>query len=203
MASRGHLGGLAEATFLALRVLDASGKDVVLIETVGVGQSEIEVASVVDVVVLVLQPGSGDSVQALKAGVMEIPDIICINKKDHAEAKAMRSELRHALSLTPAALRPVVVETDARCGDGVPELWAAVEERRTALGPDGLEQRRRESLERELRTVAVARATAVIERTLEQRAEGLVARLEAREVDPLQAVGELFAAAFDDARQSA
>ena len=203
MASRGHLGGVAEATFLALRVLDAAGKDVVLIETVGVGQSEIEVASVVDVVVLVLQPGSGDSVQALKAGVMEIPDVICINKKDHPEAKAMRSELRHALSLAPAALRPTVIETDARSGEGVADLWAAVEERRTSLGADGLEQRRRESLERELRTVAVARATAVIERTLEQRAAGLVARLEAREVDPLAAVGELFGAAFDDARQSA
>jgi len=203
MASRGHLGGLAQATFLALRVLDAAGKDVVLIETVGVGQSEIEVASVVDVVVLVLQPGSGDSVQALKAGVMEIPDVICINKKDHPEAKAMRSELRHALSLAPAALRPTVVETEARGGEGVPELWAAVEDWRSSLGSEGLEQRRRESLERELRTVAVARATAVIERTLAARAEGLVARLEAREVDPLAAVGELFRAAFDDARTSA
>jgi LAO/AO transport system kinase len=203
MASRGHLGGLAQATFLALRVLDAAGKDVVLIETVGVGQSEIEVASVVDVVVLVLQPGSGDSVQALKAGVMEIPDVICINKKDHPEAKAMRSELRHALSLAPAALRPTVVETEARSGEGVPELWSAVEDRRASLGAEGLEQRRRESLERELRTVAVARATGVIERTLAERAEGLVARLEARDVDPLAAVGELFRAAFDDARRSA
>ncbi len=202
MASRGHLGGLAQATFLALRVLDAAGKDVVLIETVGVGQSEIEVASVVDVVVLVLQPGSGDSVQALKAGVMEIPDIICINKKDHPEAKSMRAELRHALSLTPAGIRPVVVETDARSGDGVPELWAAVEERRAALGPEGLELRRRASLERELRTVAVARAAAVIERTLGERATDLVRRLEARDTDPLAAVGELFAAAFEDAHQS-
>jgi LAO/AO transport system kinase len=202
MASRGHLGGLAEATFLALRVLDAAGRDVVLIETVGVGQSEIEVASVVDIVVLVLQPGSGDSVQALKAGVMEIPDIICINKKDHPEAKAMRSELRHALSLTPAGLRPTVVETDARSGEGVAELWAAVEERRALLGDEGLEARRRTSLERELRTVAVARAAAVIERTLHERATDLVRRLEARDVDPLAAVGELFAAAFEDARQS-
>jgi LAO/AO transport system kinase len=202
MASRGHLGGLAQATFLALRVLDAAGKDVVLIETVGVGQSEIEVASVVDTVVLVLQPGSGDSVQALKAGVMEIPDIICINKKDHPEAKSMRSELRHALSLTPAGVRPTVVETDARSGEGVPELWAAVEECRALLGAEGLELRRRASLERELRTVAVARAAAVIERTLGERATDLVQRLEARDVDPLAAVGELFAAAFEDARQS-
>ena len=201
MASRGHLGGLAQATFLALRVLDAAGRDVVLIETVGVGQSEIEVASVVDAVVLVLQPGSGDSVQALKAGVMEIPDIICINKKDHPEAKAMRSELRHALSLTPAGVRPLVVETNARSGEGVAELWAAVEERRAALGPEGLELRRRASLERELRTVAVARAAAVIERTLGARARDLVRRLEERATDPLAAVDELFAAAFEETHE--
>jgi len=141
-------------------------------------------------------------VQALKAGVMEIPDIICINKKDHPEAKAMRSELRHALSLTPAGVRPTVVETDARSGEGIAELWAAVEERRALLGEEGLEARRRASLERELRTVAVARAAAVIERTLHERATDLVRRLEARDVDPLAAVGELFAAAFEDARQS-
>jgi putative protein kinase ArgK-like GTPase of G3E family len=85
----------------------------------------------------------------------------------------------------------------------VPELWSAVEDRRASLGAEGLEQRRRESLERELRTVAVARAAGVIERTLAERAEGLVARLEARDVDPLAAVGELFRAAFDDARRSA
>ena len=133
-------------------MLDAAGKDVVLIETVGVGQSEIEVASVVDVVVLVLQPGSGDSVQALKAGVMEIPDIICINKKDHPDAKAMR------VRAAPRA----VADAGRRCGrpwsrptrasgEGVAELWAAVEERRAPLGPEGLEARRRASLERELR----------------------------------------------------
>jgi putative protein kinase ArgK-like GTPase of G3E family len=115
----------------------------------------------------------------------------------------MRAELRHALSLTPAELRPTVVETDARAGDGVAGLWEAVAERRAALGEEGLEQRRRESLERELRTVAVARATAVIERTLADRAESLVERLETRQLDPLAAVGELFGVAFDDARRPA
>ena len=134
-------------------MLDAAGKDVVLIETVGVGQSEIEVASVVDVVVLVLQPGSGDSIQALKAGVMEIPDIICINKKDHPEAKAMRVRAApRAVADAGRACGPTVVETDARSGEGVPELWAAVEERRAALGVGGRSSaRRRASLERELR----------------------------------------------------
>ncbi len=197
MGSRGHLGGLAEATFLALHVLDASGRDVILVETVGVGQSEIEVASVVDVVVLVLQPGSGDAVQALKAGVMEIPDVLCINKRDHPEAKAMRSALRHALSLAPPGERPLVVETDARAGDGIDDLWAAIGERRAGLGPDGLTARRRSNLEREVRTVAIARATTVVERTLAERGPELVGRLGRHETDPLAAVAELYDAAFE------
>ena len=89
MSTRGHMGGLAEATLQALLLLDASGKDIVFIETVGTGQSEIEVIGVVDTVVLVLMPGSGDSIQALKAGIMEIPDVIAINKLDHPGAKTM------------------------------------------------------------------------------------------------------------------
>ena len=90
MSTRGYLGGVSEATLQALLVLDAAGKDVLLLETVGVGQSEVEVASVADTVVLVLQPGSGDSIQALKAGVMEIPDVIVINKADHPATRTMR-----------------------------------------------------------------------------------------------------------------
>src|SRR5207237_903250 len=93
MSTRGHLGGISEATLQALLVLDASGIDVLLVETVGVGQSEVEVVSVADTVVLVLMPGSGDSIQALKAGIMEIPDVIVINKADHPGTRTMRSEL--------------------------------------------------------------------------------------------------------------
>ncbi len=200
MGTRGHLGGLAEATFLAMRVLDAAGKDAVLIETVGVGQSEIEVASVVDVVVLVLQPGSGDAVQALKAGVMEIPDVICVNKRDHPDAHAMRAELTRALSLSLATSRPPVVETDARDGSGVEELWATIVRRRDALGADGLAERRRQSLARELRTVAIARAAARIGVMLDGDAvvgEAL-ARLDARALDPLAAVEVLYRAAFGE-----
>ena len=203
MASRGHLGGLAEATFLALRVLDAAGKDVVLIETVGVGQSEIEVASVVDVVVLVLQPGSGDSVQALKAGVMEIPDIICINKKDHPEAKAMRSELRHALSLTPAG----------RAAHGGGDRRAQRRGRPRAVGGGGgaprAARRRRASRPAGARAWSASCAPSPwrgpppsSSARCSERATDLVRRLEARDIDPLAAVGELFAAAFEDARQS-
>ena len=99
MGTRGHLGGLAEATLQALLVLDAAGKELVFLETVGTGQSEVEVIGIADTVVLVLMPGSGDSIQALKAGIMEIPDVIAINKMDHPAAKTMRSEVRSILSL--------------------------------------------------------------------------------------------------------
>src|SRR6266508_1148049 len=99
MGTRGHLGGLAETTLQALLVLDAAGKELLFLETVGAGQSEVEVIAIVDTVVLVLMPGSGDSVQALKAGIMEIPDVIAINKMDHPAAKTMLSEVRSILSL--------------------------------------------------------------------------------------------------------
>ena len=101
MGTRGHLGGLAETTLQSLLVLDAAGKDVVFLETVGTGQSEVGVLSIADTVVLALMPGSGDSIQALKAGIMEIPDVIVINKLDHPMAKTMMSEVRQVLSLGP------------------------------------------------------------------------------------------------------
>ena len=99
MGTRGHLGGLTEATLQALLVLDAAGKELVFVETVGAGQSEVEVIGIADTVVLVLMPGSGDSVQALKAGIMEIPDVIAVNKMDHPAAKTMVNEVRSILSL--------------------------------------------------------------------------------------------------------
>ena len=99
MGTRGHLGGLAEATLQALLMLDAAGKDVIFVETVGTGQSEVEVIGIADTVLLVLMPGSGDSIQALKAGIMEIPDVIAINKKDHPAAKTMLNEVRSILTL--------------------------------------------------------------------------------------------------------
>src|SRR5215212_5300702 len=117
MGTRGHLGGLAEATLQALLVLDAAGRDYVLIETVGTGQSEVEVLGVADTVLLVLMPGSGDSIQALKAGIMEIPDVIAINKRDHPAAKTMLNEVRSILSLdTERAWQPPIVLTEAVSG---------------------------------------------------------------------------------------
>ena len=121
MGTRGHLGGLAEATLQAALLLDAAGKELVLLETVGAGQSEVEVIGIADTVLLVLMPGSGDSVQALKAGIMEIPDVIAINKMDHPAAKTMLNEVRSILALDrERAWRPPIVLTEAMRGENVP-----------------------------------------------------------------------------------
>src|SRR3954470_14314761 len=148
MGTRGHLGGLAETTLQALLVLDAAGKELVFLETVGAGQSEVEVIGIADTVVLVLMPGSGDSVQALKAGIMEIPDVIAINKQDHPAAKTMLNEVRSILALGSVdregdhAWRPPIVLTEATRGDGVPELWEKVEAHRAFLTESGELERR-------------------------------------------------------------
>src|SRR6185369_12296407 len=124
MGTRGHVGGLAEATLQAALLLDAAGKDLVFVETVGTGQSEIEVIGVADTVVLVLMPGSGDSIQALKAGIMEIPDVIAINKMDHPAAKTMLNEVRSVLALDrERAWKVPIVLTEAQRGENVPKLW--------------------------------------------------------------------------------
>src|SRR5438477_7257665 len=124
MGTRGHLGGLAEAALQAVLLLDAAGKDLVFLETVGTGQSEVEVIRIADTVLLVLMPGSGDSVQALKAGMMEIPDAIAINKRDHPGAKTMLNEVRSILALdTERAWKPPIVLTEAVQGEGVEQLW--------------------------------------------------------------------------------
>src|SRR3979411_119242 len=148
MGTRGHLGGLAEAALQALLVLDAAGKELVFLETVGAGQSEVEVIGIADTVVLVLMPGSGDSVQALKAGIMEIPDVIAINKLDHPAAKTMMNEVRSILTLDrERAWRPPIVLTEATRGEGIPELWEKLEAHRTYLDESGqLEERRGRNL---------------------------------------------------------
>ena len=126
MGTRGHLGGLAETTLQAALLLDAAGKDLILLETVGTGQSEIEVIGIADTVLLVLMPGSGDSVQALKAGIMEIPDVIAINKMDHPAAKTMLNEVRSILALDrESPWKPPIVLTEAVRGEGVPEAVGA------------------------------------------------------------------------------
>ena len=145
MGTRGHLGGLAEATLQTLLLLDAAGRDVIFLETVGTGQSEVEVMGIADEVLLVLMPGSGDSVQALKAGIMEIPDVIAINKMDQPGAKALLNDIRTVMALSPDAERqPAIVLTEAIREEGVDVLWETLVERRDALAAAGeLEERRR------------------------------------------------------------
>ncbi len=192
MGTRGHLGGLAEATLQSLLLLDAAGQDVVFLETVGTGQSEVEVLSIADEVLLVLMPGSGDSVQALKAGIMEIPDVIAINKMDQPGAKAMLNDVRSVTSLDPDVdRRPVIVLTDAVHEEGIDKLWSALSEHRDRLDATGeLEERRRRNLAGEVVAAATARARAAIEQAIENDTalSELVASVQARRVDPLTAV---------------
>ena len=192
MGTRGHLGGLAEATLQALLVLDAAGKELVFLETVGAGQSEVEVIGIADTVVLVLMPGSGDSVQALKAGIMEIPDVIAINKMDHPAAKTMLNEVRSILSLDhESSWKPPIVLTEATRGENVPELWEKIEAHRAYLESDGrLEERRRKNLAGEVFAVASGRAKAHLERAVADDPElrRLLDEVQRRELDPLTAV---------------
>ena len=200
MGTRGHLGGLAETTLQALLVLDASGKEIVFLETVGAGQSEVEVIGIADTVVLVLMPGSGDSVQALKAGIMEIPDVIAINKMDHPAAKTMLNEVRSILSLDrDRAWKPPIVLTDATRGENVPELWAKIAEHRAHLGSGGLlEERRRKNLAGEVFAVASGRAKAHLQQAVADDPElrRLLDEVQRRELDPLTAVREIMERVF-------
>jgi len=195
MGTRGHLGGLSEAALQAALLLDAAGKDVVLLETVGAGQSEVEVIGIADTVLLVLMPGSGDSVQALKAGIMEIPDVIAINKMDHPAAKTMLNEVRSILALDrDRAWRPPIVLTEAVRGENVPELWAKIEEHRVFLESEGLlEERRRKNLAGEVFAAATSRAKAHLQSTVAEKPElaHLLDRVQSRELDPLSAVREI------------
>jgi GTPase len=200
MGTRGHLGGLAETTLQTLLVLDAAGKDVVFLETVGTGQSEVGVLGIADTVVLALMPGSGDSIQALKAGIMEIPDVIAINKMDHPMAKAMLNEVRQVLSLGPKdGWRPPIVLTEAVRGEGVDTLWEKIAEHRAWLETDGeLEARRRRNLAAEVFAVASSRARRHLEEEVQGRDElrRLLDEVQARRLDPLTAVREILEKVF-------
>jgi LAO/AO transport system kinase len=200
MGTRGHLGGLAEATLQAALLLDASGKDLVFVETVGTGQSEIEVIGVADTVLLVLMPGSGDSIQALKAGIMEIPDVIAINKMDHPAAKTMLNEVRSVLALDhERAWKVPIVLTEAHRGENVEELWAEIAEHRAYLEGGGLlEERRRRNLAGEVFAAASARAKAHLQETVSTDPElrRLLDEVAERELDPLSAVREIVEKVF-------
>ena len=202
MGTRGHLGGLAEATLQALLLVDASGKDVVFLETVGTGQSEVEVIGIADVVLLVLMPGSGDAVQALKAGIMEIPDVIAVNKMDHPAAKTMLQEVRSIVALDPVReRRPAILLTDALRGEGVPELWDALEKRRAELDERGeLEARRERNLTGEVEALAVARVRRLVRQAMrdDDGVRALVEGVQRRQVDPVTAVAAVVDAVTGD-----
>jgi LAO/AO transport system kinase len=200
MGTRGHQGGLSEATLQAMLVLDAAGKDLVFLETVGAGQSEVEVITIADTVVLVLMPGSGDSIQALKAGIMEIPDVIAINKMDHPAAKTMLNEVRSVLSLDKeSAWKPPIILTEAARGENVPELWEKIEAHRAFLAEDGrLEEQRRRNLAGEVFAVASARAKSHLEDAVAEDPElrRLLDEVQERQLDPLSAVREIMSKVF-------
>ena len=195
MASRGALGGLSEATLQAALLMDASGKDDVFIETVGVGQAEIDIVDHGDTIVLVLMPGSGDSIQALKAGVMEIPDVIVVNKADHPMTDTMIREIRGVLSLGPAtSWRVPIVRTEAAKGEGVAELAEKIAEHREHIEAEGtLEKRRARNLRNEVLELAASRMRRRLEAAVadDSSIRELLDRVVKRELDPASAAKDL------------
>jgi LAO/AO transport system kinase len=199
MANRGALGGLSEAALQAALLLDAAGRQDVFVETVGVGQAEIDIIDHADTIVLVLMPGSGDSIQALKAGVMEIPDVIVINKADHPLTDTMIREIRGVLSLanldrTPeearARWRVPIVKTEAARGEGVDELVNSLREHRAhILAAGALEQRRARNLRSEVLAIATARMRRRLEEDLHEDPEfqRLLEQVVERRLDPASA----------------
>jgi len=180
MASRGHLGGLAGATADAVSLMDAFGKDVVLVETVGVGQSEIEIAEVADTTLVALQPGSGDSVQVLKAGVLEIADVFVVNKSDHPMALQLQREIRSMMEmLNFSGWVPELVSTQALEGKGIDKLWAAIARHDAWLRESGaIRDKRRAAFAHRVRQLALG--------TLERRIDDTIAQTP-DDIDPYAA----------------
>jgi LAO/AO transport system kinase len=197
MATRGHLGGLSRAAPQALRVLSAAGCDVVLVETVGVGQAEVDVASLADTTVVLLAPGMGDGIQAAKAGILEVADIFVVNKADREGADTVVRDLRHMLSLgdrrTDGGWQVPIVKTVAAKGEGVDELVAEIERHGAWLGATGqLEARRRRRAADEVEAIALTVLRGRIGDLEDGEAlAGLAARVVAGELDPYAAADEL------------
>jgi LAO/AO transport system kinase len=221
MANRGALGGLSEAALQAALLLDAAGREDVFVETVGVGQAEIDIIDHADTIVLVLMPGSGDSIQALKAGVMEIPDVIVINKADHPLTDTMVREIRGVLSLANLDRSPEevrgrwrvpIVKTEASRGVGVEELVERLDEHRAHILAAGqLDERRARNLRNEVLAIATARMRRRLEEDLGEDAEfqALIEQVVERRIDPASAAATLLereavrVAAASDARSAA
>ena len=200
MATRGHLGGIAWATPQALRVLDAAGCDVVLVETVGVGQSEIEVVSLADTTLVLLAPGMGDGIQAAKAGILEVADVFVVNKADRDGAEQTVRDLKYMISLgrreqEGASWRPPIVKTVANKGEGVDDVVDAIEAHRTWLAEHGeLDARRKRRAEAEIEAIALEQLRFKLGDVRRGKAlPGLAARVVAGELDPYRAADDLVA----------
>ena len=195
MANRGALGGLSEAALQAALLMDASGRDLVLLETVGVGQAEVDIIDHADTVVLVLMPGSGDSIQALKAGVMEIPDIIVVNKADHPLTDTMIREIKGVLALGPKPDWPVpIIRAEAVRGEGVAEVADKLDEHRAYIEAEGtLSERRRRNLLNEVLAIATYRMRRELEESVREDEEvrELLDRVVSRELDPASAAASI------------
>ena len=195
MATRGALGGLSEATLQTALLMDAAGKDDVFLETVGIGQAEVDIIDHADTVVLVLMPGAGDSIQALKAGVMEIPDVIVVNKADHPLTGTMLREIKAVLSLGPDTGWAVpVVTAEAARGEGVDELGERIAEHRAYVEAEGtLEQRRRRNLMNEVMALATNRLRRRLEESVrdDRGVAELLDEVASRRLDPASAAARL------------
>jgi LAO/AO transport system kinase len=191
MASRGALGGLSESTLQAVLLMDAAGKEEILIETVGVGQAEIDIIDHADTIVLVLMPGSGDSVQALKAGVMEIPDVIVVNKANHPLTDTMVREIRGVLALGPQTDWKIpIVRTEATDGSGVEQLAQEIDAHYERIASSGtLDERRGRNLRNEVMGLAAYRLRRDLERSIltSERVRELLDKVVKRELDPASA----------------
>ncbi|MGI8632924.1 MAG: methylmalonyl Co-A mutase-associated GTPase MeaB [Solirubrobacterales bacterium] len=195
MATRGALGGLSEAALQAALVMDAAGKDDVFIETVGVGQAEIDIVDHADTIVLALMPGSGDSIQALKAGVMEIPDVIVVNKADHPLTDTMIREIRGVLMLGGhEGWQVPILRTEAVRGEGIEELAQAITDHRAFIEAEGsLAERRARNLRNEVLAIAGSRLRRRLERVADADKDTaeLLDQVVSRELDPASAADEL------------
>ena len=198
MASRGALGGLSEAALQATLLMDAAGRDLILLETVGVGQAEVDIVDHADTIVLVLMPGSGDSIQALKAGIMEIPDVIVVNKADHPLTDTMVREIKGVLALGPRGDWEVpVIRTEAVRGRGVEEVAGALADHRAHIEAQGaLETRRRRNLMNEVLSLATLHMRRELEASVREDRDvrELLDRVVAREIDPATAASRILEA---------
>ena len=191
MATRGHLGGISLATPEAVRVLDAVGKDLVVVETVGVGQAEVEITDACDTTLVVVNPGWGDAVQAAKAGLMEIADVFVVNKADRDGARQTVRELRQMLELSDADWKPEIVQTIATKSEGIDDLWTAVEKHRAYQDEHGLlESRRKRRIEREIKEIVAQRFRDRVDEQSSALGE-LTRRVQNRELDPYEAADRL------------